>query len=313
MEWNAFSSRADKACRSALAPKRTLSVLLLSLSAASLCAAAQPALEPHPTQRGKDVMWIATSEGLTDRMLDMARVGNRDYVVDLGSGDGVLVIAAAKRGANALGIEYDAGLVALSRRLAAEAGIAARASFVQADIFETDFSRATVVTMYLPENLTLRLRPRLLELKPGTRIVSNTFGLGEWQADDSTTAISFKSLIVPLVEKIRRTLFDLPFEQPKDHCFFYCTAYLWLVPAKVDGRWQMTQGELVLKQSFQMVGGELASARNSTPITNGRLRGDEIVFTVGDAVYSGRVSAGRMEGNVTRRGATARWSAMFRG
>jgi hypothetical protein len=286
---------------------------LFSLSAAAQCAPAQPALEPHPTQPGKDVMWIATSEGLTERMLDMARVGDRDFVVDLGSGDGVLVIAAAKRGADALGIEYDAGLVALSRRLAAEAGVAARASFVQADIFETDFSRATVVTMYLPEHLTLRLRPKLLDLKPGTRIVSNTYRLGEWQADDSTTAISFKSLIMPLVEKIRRTLFDLPFEQPKDHCFFYCTAYLWIVPAKVDGRWQTTQGELVLKQSFQTVGGALASARDSTPITNGRLRGDEIIFNVGDAAYSGRVSAGRMEGNVTQRGTTTRWSAKFQG
>lgn len=167
--------------------------------------------------------------------------------------------------------------------------------------------------MYLTEQVNLRLRPKLLALRPGTRIVSNSFGLGEWRADDSTTAISFKSLIAPLAEKMRRILFDLPFEQPKDHCFLYCTAYLWIVPAKVDGRWQMTEGELVLKQRFQMVGGELASARISTPITNGRLRGDEIVFTAGDAVYSGRVSAGRMEGNVKRRGSTARWSARFRG
>ena len=313
MGWNVFSSRPGEACRGALAPKRAFCVLMLSLSVAGVCAPTQPALEPHPAQPGKDVMWIATSEGLTDRMLDMARVGNRDFVVDLGSGDGVLVIAAAKRGADALGIEYDPRLVDLSRRLAAKAGVAARASFVQADIFETDFSRASVIAMYLTERLNLRLRPKLLELNPGTRIVSNTFGLGEWQADDSATVISFKSLIAPLAEKIRRILYELPFEQPKDHCFLYCTAYLWIVPAKVDGRWQMTQGELVLKQSFQMVGGELASARNSTPITNGRLRGDEIVFTVGDAVYSGRVSAGRMEGNVTRRGTTARWNAKFRG
>ena len=312
MGWNEFSGRADRACRSALAPRRTLSVLLLSLSAAALCAPAQPALEPHPTQPGKDVMWIATSEGLTERMLDIARVGDRDFVVDLGSGDGVLVIAAAKRGAEALGIEYDAGLIALSRRLAAEAGVAARAKFVQADIFVADFSRATVVTMYLPEHLTLRLRPKLLELKPGTRIVSNTYLLGEWQADDSTTAISFKSLIVPLVEKIRRTLFDLPFEQPKDHCFFYCTAYLWHVPAKVGGRWQTTHGDLVLNQSFQIVSGSLANARDTTPITNGRLRGDEIAFKVGDAAYSGRVSGGRMEGTVTQRGVATRWSAELR-
>ena len=289
------------------------SVLLLSLSAVGVCAPAQPVPEPHSMQPGRDVMWIPTSRGLTDRMLGMAQVGSHDFVVDLGSGDGVLVIAAARRGAEALGIEYDAGLVARSRRLVAKAGVQACASFVQVDIFETDFSRASVIAMYLNGHLNLRLRPKLFALNPGTRIVSNSFGLGEWQADDSATFISFKSLFAPLLEKMKRILPALPFELPKDHCFFYCTAYLWIVPAKVDGRWQMMQGELVLKQSFQMVGGELASAGNSAPVTNERLRGDEIVFTAGDAVQSGRVGAGRMDGTVTRRGATARCSAEFRG
>jgi len=212
--------------------------LMLLAGVGVVAAQAPPGAEPQPGQRGKDVMWMATADALAARMLDLAAVTGKDYVIDLGSGDGVLVIAAAKRGARAHGIEYDQGLYELSKRLAAEAGVAERTSFVHGDIFDADLSAASVITAYLTESVNLRLRPRLLALKPGTRIVTNSFGFGEWQADDSATAISFRALLAPFIE------------HSKDHCFFLCTAYLWIVPAKVEGRWRMSGSELQLRQSF---------------------------------------------------------------
>lgn len=271
--------------------------LVFLAGVAGALAQTQPGAEPRAGQRGKDVMWIATADALAERMLDLAGVTDKDYVIDLGSGDGVLVIAAAKRGARAHGIEYDQGLYELSRRLAAEAGVAARTSFVKGDIFENDLSSASVITMYLTEAINLRLRPKLLELKPGTRIVSNSFRLGEWQADDSATAISFKALLAPFLENT------------KDHCFFFCTAYLWIVPAKVEGRWRIAGGELVLRQSFQTVSGAVTMDGKSVPVANGRLRGDAISFTAGDTVFEGRVGVGRIDGTARRNGVASPWNA----
>ena len=185
----------------------------------------------------------------------------------------------------------------LSRRLAAEAGVSARTSFAHGDIFEADLSAASVITMYLTESVNLRLRPRLLALKPGTRIVTNSFRFGEWQADDSATAISLKGLLAPFIE------------HPKDHCFLFCSAYLWIVPARVEGRWRMGGGALELRQSFQMVSGTLTLEGKSVPLARGRLRGDALSFTAGDTTYAGKVAGGRIDGGARRSGAELPWSA----
>src|SRR6266851_6636006 len=182
-----------------------------------------PAYEPSVGQEGKDVVWVPTPQVLVDKMLDMAKVTPRDFVMDLGSGDGRTVITAAKRGARALGIEYNPDMVALSKRNAEKAGVAGRASFMKADLFETDFSKATVITMFLLPEINEKLRPAILRLKPGTRVVSNTFEMGEWRADETETVT---------------TGCDTS----------WCTALLWIVPANVAGSYKIAQGELTLKQ-----------------------------------------------------------------
>ena len=161
------------------------SLLMLCLSAIVACANITIASEYEPIagQDGKDVMWLPTCQVLVDKMLDMGKVTPQDYLIDFGSGDGRLVISAAKRGARALGIEYNPDMVALSKRNAAKAGITNKAQFIQADIFESNFSQATVITMFLLEEINIKLRPKILDLKPGTRIVSNYFTMGEWKAD----------------------------------------------------------------------------------------------------------------------------------
>ena len=222
--------------RAARLPAQFLFALFLSTLVAGACAQAQSGdgqYQPQVGQEGKDVIWVPTPQSLVDRMLDIGKVTSRDYLIDLGSGDGRTVITAAKRGARALGIEYNPDMVELSKRSAAKEGVSDKASFIKADLFESDFSQATVITMFLLPDINLRLRPILLELKPGTRVVSNSFTMGEWQADDTVTA--------------------------KNSCVSYCTAYLWIVPAKVEGSWKLAQGALTLKQSFQMISGALKS------------------------------------------------------
>ena len=251
-----------------------LFALFLSVTTVVACAQAQPAqneYQPQVGQEGKDVIWVPTPQALVDKMLDMAKVTPQDYVIDLGSGDGRTVITAAKRGAKALGIEYNPDMVELSKRNAAKEGVGNKANFVKADLFESDFSQATVITMFLLPDINLRLRPKILGLKPGTRIVSNSFTMGEWTADETTSA--------------------------KDGCTSYCTAYLWIVPAKVEGTWKLPQGELTLKQTFQMVTGTLKNGANTTQISNGKLNGEQIAFTAGGAQYSGRVNGNTMEGS----------------
>jgi hypothetical protein len=235
--------------------------------------AAQDAGPAKPTvgQPGKDVIWLPSVQPLVDRMLDLATLTVDDYLIDLGSGDGRTVITAARRGAKGLGIEFDAGLVALSRSNAASAGVENLATFVQGDIFKSDFSAATVVTLFLLPELNLQLRETLLDMKPNTRVVSNTFDMGDWTPDGRTSAGSGCT---------------------SSHCH----AYLWIVPAKVAGTWQLPEGELTLEQTYQMLTGTLKSANGTTEITNGRMRGDQITFKVGDRIYSGRVVENRMEG-----------------
>jgi SAM-dependent methyltransferase len=242
--------------------------------------------EPQVGQRGKDVIWVPTPQALVDRMLDMAKVTPKDYVVDLGSGDGRTVITAAKRGSKALGIEYNPDMVELSKRNAAKEGVTDKATFVHGDIFQSDFSKADVVTMFLLSSLNLKLRPTLLAMKPGTRLVSNTFDMGDWKADQ--------------------------IEHVTEGCTGYCRAYLWIVPANVDGTWAMGQGELVLEQRYQMITGTVKTGNVVAPITDGKLYADQITFRAGGTEYTGWVKGSTMEGTAKGGGADAKWQATRR-
>ena len=247
-----------------------LSFLAVAMANASLAngASPQPAkqYEPTPGQQGKDVIWLPTASTVVDTMLNLANVTASDFVIDLGSGDGRTVISAAKRGARALGIEYNADMVELSRRNAEKEGVSDKTQFMKADLFESDFSQATVVTMFLLPTINIKLRPKILDLKPGTRVVSNSFDMGDWTADETSRVTQ--------------------------DCSTHCTAFFWIVPAKVAGKWQTPQGELVLEQNYQMISGTHASA----PITDAKLRGDEITFTAAGAQYRGRVAGNTIEG-----------------
>ena len=256
---NSFSRIAAVSCVSAL----------LTVNVAFAQPAEKP-YEPSVGQEGKDVIWVPTPQALVDKMLDMASVTAKDNLVDLGSGDGRTVITAAKRGVTARGIEYNPNMVALSRANAAKEGVSDKATFEQADIFETDFTKADVVTMFLLTSLNAKLRPTILDMKPGTRIVSNTFDMGDWKADEEAVVTQ--------------------------GCTSYCKAYFWLVPAKVDGTWTMDKGELAIKQAFQNFTGTIKNGNVITPVTNGKLKGDEISFTAGGAEYTGKVNGPMIEG-----------------
>jgi SAM-dependent methyltransferase len=227
--------------------------VLLSLNVAL---AQDKAFEPQVGQAGK--------------MMEMAKVTPSDTVYDLGSGDGRTVITAAKRGATAMGIEYNPDMVELSKRNAAKENIGEKATFVKADLFETDFSKATVITMFLLPDINLRLRPKILDMKPGTRIVSNTFDMGDWTPDEVAQAV--------------------------DGCTSYCKANFWIVPAKVAGTWKLPQGELKLEQKYQMITGTLRNGSVTAPIANGKMNGDQITFSVDGTQFTGKVNGGAMEG-----------------
>ena len=266
---------------------RAAALLLLCALIAAVRAVAQSTVPDGPQvgQRGKDVIWVPSTERAAERMLAMAQVGPDDLVIDLGSGDGRIVIMAAQRfGARALGVELNPELVKLSEQRAKQAGVAARARFELRDIFETDLKPATVVTLYLLSELNLRLRPSLLRLAPGTRIVANAFDMGEWEADqfDDTTPSLLR---------------------------------LWIVPARVSGHWRwslatgsrMRQLEMELNQQFQRVSGVVSSDQQHMRLRDARLRGDDLRFTVLEqqradvAVrydYAGRVYEDRIEGEV---------------
>ncbi len=257
----------------------------LTLAFAINCAVAQtaPAFEPKVGQRGKDVVWVPTNQKLVDKMLDMAKVTASDYVIDLGSGDGRTVITAAKRGATAQGIEYNPDMVELAKKNAEKEGVTAKATFEKADLFETDFSKASVVTMFLLPSINLKLRPKLLDMKPGTRVVSNSFDLGEWTADQT--------------------------ESVSEECTSHCTAYFWIVPAKVEGTWQTPQGELKLEQKYQVVSGTLTKGNVIAPVTHGKLTGDQIAFTAAGTRYTGKVNGNTIEGKSNAGGTAADWKA----
>jgi SAM-dependent methyltransferase len=253
--------------------RRTLIALGISL-AANTAFAQSVEYKPEVGQPGKDVVWVPTSQALVEKMLDMAKVTASDYVIDLGSGDGRTVITAAKRGARAHGIEYNPDMVELSKKSAEKEGVAGRATFAKADIFESDFSQATVITLFLLPNLNLRLRPQLLALKPGTRVVSNSFTMGEWQDDETFTL------------------------DARDNCNYWCVAHFWVVPAKAEGTWRTSFGELTLKQTFQMLEGTLRDTSGATVKVSGRLRGEQITISAGNTTYTGHVTGAAMQGNV---------------
>jgi methyltransferase family protein len=231
--------------------------------------------EPRIGQPGKDVVWVPSPETTVEKMLDVAKVTSQDFVIDLGSGDGRNVIAAAKRGARALGVEFNPDMVALSTRNATAAGVGDRATFVQGDMYEADISKATVLALFLlPDNLT-KLRAKFADLPPGTRIVANTFGIDGWSAE----------------ETIELT----------DNCQSWCSVILYLVPAKVEGTWQSPQGTLTLKQAAQTITGTLGA----DPIANGRIRGEQFTFSVKGVQYSTTVKGSSMTGAFTAKRAGA--------
>jgi len=257
-------------------------LLLVAVSAVAQATQTAPSNTPfQPTvgQAGKDVVWVPTPQTTVDKMLELAKITPQDYLIDLGSGDGRTVITAAKRGLTALGIEYNPDMVELSKKNAAAEGVTAKATFMKADIFQTDFSKATVLTMFLLPDLNVKLRPIILNMKPGTRIVSNTFTMGDWAADETATVT-------------------------KD-CPNYCTALLWIVPAKVDGAWKLPQGELKLTQTYQNFTGTLGN----TAITNGKLVGEKITFEAAGSRYEGTVNGNRIQGTVRSGNNTTQFTA----
>ncbi len=262
--------------------RRKVTVFRLLLITAFATLTALPALaqskpfEPVVGQPGKDVVWVPTPQALVEKMLDMAKLTPQDYHMDLGSGDGRTVITAAKRGARSMGVEYNPDMVELAKKNAAAAGVTARATFVKADLFETDYSKAQVITLFLLPSINLKLRPTILNMAPGTRIVSNSFTMDNWQPDESQTI--------------------------GGDCTSWCTAHLWIVPAKVDGPWKLGANTLTLIQEFQTISGSLGS----NPIGEGKLRGDEISFTVGGTKYTGKVSGNTMRGTMA---GGAAWTA----
>jgi len=263
-----------------------------AFGATALAQGQAPEFTPQVGQAGKDVIWVPTPEELVERMLRMAQTTPNDFVVDLGSGDGRIAIAAAKKfGARSLGVEFNPDMVELSNRNAAKAGVNGKAQFKRADIFDTDFSQATVVTMYLLPGLNLKLRPKLLEMKPGTRIVSHQFSMDDWQADEMTNLEG------------RR-------------------AYLWIVPAQVHGAWRIQSGgdtfDLTLEQRYQMIDGNVRLGAINAGLREPRLQGDRIGFAFVDNAgvrreFSGRVNGNAMAGTVkSDAAAEAQWTAARR-
>ena len=246
--------------------RQTALAVCLTLAAATAFAQTKPKpYEPQSGQEGKDVVWVPTPQPLVEKMLDLAKVTPKDVVMDLGSGDGRTVITAAKRGATGIGVEFNPKMVELSNWNAEQAGVTGKVTFIEGDLFEADLTKATVITMFLYPQINLKLRPKILDLKPGTRIVSNSFTMDDWEADDTANVT--------------------------EDCTSWCTALLWIVPAKVEGSWTTPQGDLVLKQNFQMVSGTMSGK----PISDGRLLGDQLTFTVGGAKHTARVNGNTMK------------------
>lgn len=235
---------------------------------------------PTSGQSGKDVVWVPTPDELVTLMLKTAKVTANDFVVDLGAGDGKIAIAAAKQfNANSLGIEYNPDMVKLAQCLVKAEGVGNRTRVVQGDIFKDDFSKADVVTMYLLPELNLCVRHRILAMRPGVRVTSHQFNMGDWEGDEV-----------------------LDFEGR--------TAYLWIVPARVGGTWSFKEADnavppftLTLSQNFQKVGGEVTMGKSRQPLVGASLKGEDLRFTFTDdkglvRSFHGKVSGKQITGQL---------------
>ena len=265
-----------------------LTFVLLTLAGLAGCAVTgmpDDGFKPMKGQVGKDVMWLPTPQDMVDKLLTVAEVTPQDIVYDLGAGDGVIAITAAKRfGARSVGIEYDQKMADFARKNTQLAGVADKVKIIRGDIFVEDFSEATVVTLYLLPELNLQLRPTLMKMKPGTRIVSNTFDMQEWTPDQTVSSG------------------DTP-------------GYLWIIPAPVAGEWEFTPldgsapARLSLQQAFQQVGGTLSMGGVSQPVLGAQLRGNQLSFhflgtdKVAQSV-KGTVTADGFTGQLTAYGRT---------
>ncbi len=241
--------------------------------------AAKGEFQPYSGQPGKDVVWVPTPESVVNKMLDLTKVSAQDFLVDLGSGDGRTVIAAGKRGLRAMGVEFNPDMVTISNREASRAGVADKVKFINGDIFATDFSQATVLTMYLLPSLNLRLRPTILNMKPGTRVASHAFNMAEWEPDETATVEGRQ-------------------------------AFLWIVPAKLGGNWTVQLAgqtrELTLQQTFQLISGSLKAGSESAALSDARIRGEELRFAILEKgvrrEFTGRAQGNNMSGTATTPG-----------
>jgi len=264
-------------------PLGVVVTMLLSAGAALAQTTAPEAYKPVVGMPGKDAVWVPTTAAMVEKMLDMAKVTPKDFVIDLGSGDGRTIIAAARRGVPGMGVEFNADLVEFSKRRAAEAGVGDKASFVQGDMYAADISKATVLALFLlPSNLE-KLAPKFLALPPGSRIVANTFWIPDWDADESETLQS--------------------------DCDSWCTSHLFIIPANVQGSWRMPQGQLALTQKFQKLTGTLTAANGTTTPVTGRLRGTAVTLNIGDAEYAGQVQGNTIKGSAKGGSAPSSWTA----
>jgi SAM-dependent methyltransferase len=258
--------------------------LISSTSAAQQPAAPKP-FEPVSGQAGKDVVWVPSPPDMVNKLMELGRVTPNDFVMDLGSGDGRNVIAAARLGARALGVEYNPNMVELSRRLARDAGVADKAQFVEADMYTYDISKASVMALFLlPVNMN-KLAPKFFNLAPGSRIVANTFGIDGWEPD------------------VRVTL------PPASECESWCEALLWVVPAKVAGTWTMANGSFTLTQEYQAVQGAVTTGGQTHTVVMGRLLGEEITFMAGGQTYKGKATGNTIEGTITTPNGQVPWRA----
>ena len=250
-----------------------LMIALVAIAARPLAAQTTEVVPP-----GKDVVWVPSPPETVEKMMEVGKITPQDFVIDLGSGDGRNVIAAAKRGARGLGVEYNNDMVELSKRIATKEGVGDRAQFVQGDMFAADFSKATVLALFLlPSNL-LQLRDKIYNMQPGTRVVLNTFGIQDWVPDEQITL---------------------------ENCSSWCTVMLNIVPAKVTGTWKMPQGELTLAQNYQMVTGSMKYADGRTAPVNGRLRGYELTLSGDKQEFRGKVNGNTLEGTAQGTAITA--------
>lgn len=228
--------------------------------------------KPQVGQSGKDVVWVPTPDEVVQRMLRMAKVTPQDLVYDLGAGDGKIAIAAGKIGATSVGIEFNPDMARLAQCYVQAEELAAKTRIIQGDVFKEDFSKATVVTMYLLPELNLRLRPTILNMKAGTRVTSHQFTMGDWEPDE-TAEIDYR------------------------------TAYLWIVPAKVDGTWTLReQGSsgvytVNLTQKYQKVSGDVTAGSAKQPLVGATVRGEEVRFAFNDDKGVTRTMTGTVRGN----------------